>query len=139
MAFDATKAADRWAQNLGGSTEKIKEKINALTQSPTAKAAANRDKYLSGVQAGADKWAANLSAVSLSEWQNAFINKGLPRISSGAAAAKPKMVNFLTQLSSYQDANLPAINSRKVMTLEDAITKSADWIRVMSKFKPTKR
>lgn len=95
-AKDPSAVAQKWSRNLGNSTQDIQAGVNAVTQAPGARAAANVQGWISGVQRAQAKWVTNVSRVSLPEWQAAMINKGLPRIASGAAAAEPKMQTFLT-------------------------------------------
>lgn len=97
------QVAQKWATNLGSATQAIKDGVNAVTESPTAKAAANPQAFLNGVQnaVNSGKWATKLQAVSLPAWQAAMITKGVPRVATGATAAIPKMQNAMTQLLPY--------------------------------------
>lgn len=95
MAKDPTAVAQRWASQLGAAGQKITEGVQAVTVAPGQAAARQKSVYLGNVQASADKWARNTAAVSLSDWQQAMINKGASRVGSGAQAAIPKMTTFL--------------------------------------------
>jgi hypothetical protein len=104
MAKSAQKnpqaVAQKWATNLGQSTEAIKQGVMAVQTSPTALAAQNEAGYLAGVQkaVSSGKWARNLQATTLQQWQGAMVNKGLSRISTGANDAKGKVQAFQSQL-----------------------------------------
>lgn len=89
-------AADAWATNMAAAQQKITDGINAVTESPTAKAAQSLDKYLNGVQNAVQsgRMAKKLNAVSLSDWKTAALAK-VSRIGSGAQTAKPKMLKHL--------------------------------------------
>ena len=134
MARDASTIAKRWSQNLGASGEKIREGVQGVTTAPTAAAAAADAKYIAGVQRNVAKWKANLSRVSLADWQTAMIEKGLPRIATGASVAEPKVAAFMTQLLPYIESNVKTVNAMPSLTLEDSVNKAAAWIRTMSKF-----
>lgn len=95
--MDPNAAAQRWAQNLGASTQKITDGINAVTESPGQAAARQKAVYVQRVNASADKWATNVAAVSVQEWKDAAITKGVARIAGGATAAQPKFANFMQQ------------------------------------------
>lgn len=97
MAKDPSQVAQKWATNLSGATEHIKAGVAAVTVAPGQKAAAQRALWLSQLQANADKWARNVSAVSLSDWQQAMNEKGINRIGTGAQAAIPKFTSFMQQ------------------------------------------
>lgn len=100
MAVTSMSPADiatRWSTAMGGATAKIQAGVEAVKTAPGVAAAANKAGYLAGVQANADKWGARVAAVPLASWQQDFINKGLPRIATGAQNAEPKMAAFMNQ------------------------------------------
>lgn len=130
-------AAKKWSDRLGSSTQLIQQGIQNVTVSPTQKAAAKQQKMLTNLTAAVNsgKWAAGLNRVSLSDWQNAAIQKGLPRIAQGALAAQPKMADFLQQLFTYQDSKMGAINAMPDTTLQENIARMVAWTNAMAAFK----
>src|SRR5574342_446417 len=106
-------AARDWADGLSSKTAKIQRGIEAVTVSPTMKAAADPQKYLLGVQRAVTngKYANNLKKVSLQDWQRAAIEKGLPRIGPGAQQATTKMADFFAQLFPFQDAAVAKVRA----------------------------
>ena len=105
MAKDPAAVAAKWSKNLAGSTDSIRAGVQAVTQAPTAKAASRLDAYQAGVaQAVASgKMARRLNAVTLGDWQQAMLNKGVSRVAAGATAAQPKMAAFMAKWLPYQD------------------------------------
>ena len=91
-------AAQKWANNLGAATAAYTAGVQAVTTAPGQAAAAAVDRYISGTQAGAQKFATKSAAVSLTSWQQSSINKGAPRLATGATAAQAKFTSALTQL-----------------------------------------
>lgn len=132
MAKDPTAVAAKWSQNLGASTSAITAGVNSVTTPPGQAAARQKAVYTANVAAAADKWAKNVAAVSLSEWQGDMINKGIPRIASGATAAQPKFQAFMTKLLPYIDQQVAALPARG--NLEQNISRVSQFIRGMSKF-----
>lgn len=134
-----SQIADRWAQNLGAAGTKITAGVNAVTESPTAKAARAVDRQVAGVQAAAasGKTAAALNAVTLPQWQQAFITKGVPRIATGATAAKPAFTNFMTQLLPAMSAAVAQLPPRG--DLEQNIARQNQLTRAMAQFKYRKQ
>ena len=96
-AVDAQSAAQKWAENLANSTQRVQAGVEAVTVSPGVAAARQMNLWVQNTQAAAQKFAKNSAAVSTASWQSAMINKGLPRIASGAQAAQPKMEAFMGQ------------------------------------------
>lgn len=104
MARQAQKSpsavAQKWSANLQNAVPSMTAGVNAVTTSPTTLAAQNQQGYLMGVQAAVQsgKWAAGLNNVSLADWKNAMVNKGIPRVQSGAVQGQPKMQAAMTKL-----------------------------------------
>lgn len=92
------QAAANWSRGMSSSTEKWKQGVQAVQDSPTEKAANRADAYAAGVQrAVADgSYQRGLRAVSLQQWKNQTLTLGATRIAGGAAAAVPKMEAFMT-------------------------------------------
>lgn len=108
--ISAQAAADKWAANLAGATQAIKDGVQAVTVSPTQQAAGRLDAYLAGVTAAVNsgRMAAALNAVSLPQWQNAMITKGINIIAQRAQQAKPKMLAFMQKWLAHE-AQIPGI------------------------------
>jgi hypothetical protein len=92
--------ARKWAGNLSAATQSMKDGANSVTESPGAKAAAAADRWAQGVQEAlaSGKFATNVGNVSVDQWRQAFIKKGIPRVATGATEAIPVMEQFAAQL-----------------------------------------
>lgn len=134
MAKDATTVANLWASRLSASTPEITAGVNAVTQAPGARAAANVQGWIAGIQAAQDKWVRNVSAVTLSQWQSAMINKGVPRVSSGAQAAIPKMTQFMTQWLPHAESVAQQVRSMPKGTIDQGIARVTAQIRGNAQF-----
>lgn len=129
---DPTVAAQKWATNLAAAGPSIQAGIQAVQTAPGALAARQKNVWVANTTASVDKWARKVSAVSLSDWQQAAIQKGLPRIASGAQAAQPKMQQFLTAFLPYVERGVSALPPRG--GLEQNIARSAAMIRHNAQF-----
>src|SRR5262249_1652963 len=98
--------ANRWKTRLAGAGEAIKAGVLGVTQNPAEKAAQRADAWAAGVQrALADqRFQRGLRRVTLQSWQDATVNKGLPRIAAGAAQAQPKMQQFYEKFLPHMEA-----------------------------------
>jgi len=90
--IDPTRWAAKWRRNMEASTNDIRDGVNAVTEAPTKKAAARvgtmKARFIAAVDSG--KVAAGLNAVGLEDWRRDMLEKGLPRISEGAAKGEEK-------------------------------------------------
>lgn len=100
--------AAKWSQNLGSAGQAYSDGVKAVSVSPGQSALANAQAYLNGVMQSFNNgtYQKGLQSFSLQDWQNAAINKGAQRLSSGASTAKSKMQSFFSayipQLQSIQ-------------------------------------
>lgn len=101
--LSATTVADNWQKGMANSGAALTAGVQAVTENPAQAAIAAIPRMVQGIQqAMADgRIERGLNRVTLQSWQQAMIQKGAPRIATGAANAKPKMVAFFTQLLPY--------------------------------------
>ncbi len=132
----AAQAADKWKRRLQASTEDIRIGVTAVTEAPTELAAQAADKYLAGVQAAVatGKYQRGLRRVSLQDWKDATLGKGLQRIASGAEAAVPKVTAFMQQLIPFEERLMAEVDAMPNLTLEDSIARMGFWARGMAAF-----
>jgi len=128
--------AEKHARRLKGAVEDIRRGVERVTESPTAKAAAKENKMLANLQAAVSsgKWARRLRAVTLDDWKDKTLNKGVGRIAAGIDAAHDKQVDFATQLFAHQEPLLAEVEKMPDLTIEDSIGRATKWMRGMNKF-----
>lgn len=100
----AADAAARWAQNFGAAGQRWQAGVQAVTVAPGQLAAKAKPLWVQNTTAAADKFAANSAAVTREQWIAVTVEKGAPRLASGAQAAQPK-------LQAVFDKLFPFINS----------------------------
>ena len=105
-------AAAKWVSGMQSAGPRYSAGIDAVKVAPGQLASAKADFWASQVAQAKPKFASNVAKVSLGTWQEAAKTKGAPRLGSGAAAAQPKfvtfMTNFLPQLSSIVSSLPPS-------------------------------
>lgn len=128
---------EKWSRRLKGAQTDIRKGIERTTTSPTEKAAQKGDKMLAGVEQSIrnGKWQAGLRRVTLEDWKDAAINKGLGRISAGVDGAQKKVTDFASQLLPHIDRGVEKVKNMPDLTIEDSINRSATFIRHMADFK----
>ena len=137
MAMNPADVAQRWANNLSAAGQKIKDGVNAVTESPMAKAAARQDAWVQGVQRARDdgSYAAGLNKVSLSDWKTAMINKGIPRIGTGATSAVPKMTSFMASFLPYVQQGQQMLQSMPRGDLSQNIGRMTAMVQYLANYK----
>ena len=128
----ADQAAQAWAQRLAGSTERITQGVQSVTTAPGQAAARQKAVWSQNVQASQDKWASRVAGVSLPDWQQSMVQKGIPRIAQGATAAQPKMAEFMAQLLPHIQSQVSALPPRG--NIDANINRMTQFVRGMAKF-----
>ena len=133
----AAEFQEKHARRLKAAVDDVRQGIDRVTESPTAKAAAKQDKMLSNltrsVQNG--KWANGLKRVSLEDWKRKARDIGVNRIAAGIDGAKEKVVAFAEDLLPHIDRGKEKIKAMPDVTLDDNINRMTTYIRHMSTFK----
>jgi hypothetical protein len=141
MARDPKQIASKWARNLQGAQGAIQEGVRSVTESPTEKAARRADAYVQGVQrAAADgKWQEALRSVSLEQWREAMLVKGVGRVGTGAQAAIPKVEAFLSEFLPHVEAGQRKLASMPRGDLSANIARAVAMIEHNAQFRRSRR
>lgn len=134
LRVDPQTAAADWATGLSNATTKITRGIQRVQQAPGAKAAAKADKWLSGVQNSKDKFARNVAAVTLGEWQQAT-TEAVGRVAEGAQRKQAKYANAVTPVFQHMANVLSQVDNMPDMTLDQRINKSVQFQRGMAGYR----
>ena len=135
------QAREKHAARLKASTGEIQNQVNKVTVAPGVQAAKKADKMLTNITNAitSGRWGRRVSAVSLQDWQDAMIKKGIPRISQGIDAAAPKVEAFFAEFFPHLDKVQAEVNTMPDLTLEDNINRMVHVVRRNSEFKLGKR
>lgn len=135
--LDPNAGQQKWQRNLANSTDSIKAGVGAVTVAPTESAAAAADKWQAKLTApdAKTKFVNNLKSVSLSDWQQATINVGIPRISAGAAKGASKYGSFAQKFYPFLQNVQASIKKMPSTTLEDNIARMTAQVRAAAGFK----
>jgi len=124
----------KWSTNLNGAGTYIKNGVNRVTVAPGQAAAAAADRMIAGVTSAvtSGKWQRNVSAVSLQAWQDAMINKGIPRLQQGTATAVKTKQDKIARLLTNVDTASAQANALPKGGLEQGIARATTFMRAMS-------
>ena len=127
---DPNTLATTWANNLAGAQARMQAGAQAVTTPPGQAAAAQQATWLANVTASAPLWAQKVAAVTTAEWQQAYIQKGLPRVASGAQAAQSSFAITLGKILQAEKSIVASLPARG--GLENNIARSAAFQRAMA-------
>jgi hypothetical protein len=129
------QAANKWKERLSAATTEIEQGVARVTVAPGMAAAAQLQKYLTGVQESAQKWRANVSRVSLGEWQDAMKTVGIPRIASGAAAKVGKVEQFQSEFQPHLEKVMAQVHAMPSANQSQRIQRAVAMMEGNAKFK----
>lgn len=127
---------EKWGRRLKGAGQDIQAGINRVTEAPGQLAAAQKNKWVARMTDTAvqDKWADRVASVSLQEWKDKALNKGVGRIAAGVDGATAKVEKFASQLLPHIDEGRQGLASLPSVTLEDNINRAVTFMRHMAGF-----
>lgn len=126
---------EKWQRNLSASTEDIRRGVNAVTVAPGRLAAAQKATWLARIQQSADKWANNVSRVSLEDWKRKMIDVGLTRVAPGAAANVDKVSDFAADFLPHLYRGVEQVRSMPKTDLESGIQRAVAMMRHNATFR----
>ncbi|KKN36648.1 hypothetical protein LCGC14_0771710 [marine sediment metagenome] len=132
----AEEFQEKHARRLKAATADMEKGVRGVTVAPTLKAAQAMTKLRTNLLKAIDsgKMERRLKAVTLQEWQQKMIDKGIGRVASGIDGAKEKTIAFAAQLLPAIDKAKAQIERLPSVTLDDNINRMVTFVREMSKF-----
>lgn len=131
---NAQSNAEKWKRNISAATPDIQAGIQATTEAPGLKAAAQSGAYLAGVQNNVDKWKKNVAAVSVDEWKRLAL-AGVGRIAQGAAAKQGRVEAFNSQFYPHLERVQQELKTIPRGSLEQNLARMLQNARRNSEFK----
>lgn len=124
---------EKWKRNAAAATDAIKQGVQSVTTAPTALAAQQVNKYLNGVQqaVASGKFVNNLNKVSLGDWQQAMLGKGLRNYTNGIQNISPAAQKAMADQQNYADQVRQEIASMPKTTDADMEERALAAIRKM--------
>lgn len=131
-ALSADEVMKKWAENGANSAASVRAGVNSVTEAPTAKAAQRVDAWVQGVQRAKEKFVARLNAVTLQDWKNAMLGKGLQNMATGYQDQfnQRKFLNFMRSFLPYVREGAAQVKSMPKGTRQasiDRMVKMMDW------------
>ncbi len=140
VKMSPTEYSEKWGRKLKGSTEDIRRGVERVTDAPGIKAAQKVAKMkanlLKSIEDGT--WERRVAAVTLGDWKDKTLKKGLGRISQGVDEAGSKMQDFASEFFPHLEEGQRKIEGMPDITLEDNINRASEMMRHNAKFKRSK-
>lgn len=131
------EGAAKLIRNAKAATATIAAQVDKVTVAPTEVAARKIDKMRTNILKAIDegKVEAGLRRVSLSDWQKAMKEKGIPNIARGLDFAESKIVEFNREFYPFLERVEAEVAAMADTTLEDNINRMVFAVRRIAEFK----
>jgi len=135
--LSAEQYAEKQSRNLKNSLPDIRAGIERVSQAPGAAAAAAQSRMKDNLNKAIDdgRWAAKVRGVTLEEWKQAALTKGVDRIAQGIDQAHDKQVQMAGRLLAAVDASAQQVRTMPKGTISDSIARMTKFVEDMHKFK----
>lgn len=135
--ISVAEAVQRWSERGAASGDRVTAGVNAVTESPMEKAAARKDAWMEGVRRAfnSGKYENNLRAVSLNDWKQAMLKKGVPNMQNGYQQGKAKFQRFMTEWLPYAQQISENVKVMPKGTLQQGIDRAVAAIRMAAEFR----
>lgn len=131
--INAQQWAENWVNGMNNAGEKMRRGAQAVTEAPSLRAvdAVNkmRANWIAAIDSG--YWTGRMSSVTLDQWRNAYINKGIERIANGVAGARGKVQSYATRAIPIMTNLQNQIRQMPNATNQDAEARVLAWMRGM--------
>lgn len=109
LKVNANEYAEKWARNLKNARTDVERGINRVDTAPGVKAAQAQDKFRAGILEAIEsgRWKQRVASVSLEDWKQKTLSKGLQRIDTGVDQA----IRKVEQIAQTNLANIEAVKN----------------------------
>jgi hypothetical protein len=124
---------EKWGRRLKGAGQDIRAGVERTTVAPGIAAAQASDKMLAGITEALNsgKWQRAVAGVSLQDWKEATVNKGINRIAAGVDASMSKNRVKVEKLLSDVDSSVSEIARMPSTTFQDRIQRMVSFSEAM--------
>jgi len=125
----AEQMAQKWSTNIQNNIPAIVAGVQAVTESPTMKAAAAVSKWQAGIQRAIanNSFVNGCNRVTLNDWKTITTAKIQSNLSSGVTATLAKTTARFRSLLAYIDQGLSTIESMPKNTAADSKARMTAW------------
>lgn len=127
----------KWSRNGKASVQSYIAGVQSVTESPTAAAARNIDKYQAGVQEAIEsgKLQRGLQRVTKENWIAATVNVGAQRLASGFTKGEQKFQGFMTEFLPFVQGVQQQVKAMPSATPEERDQRMLRAAQLMRQFR----
>lgn len=136
-SLSADEVMKKWAEAGQNSAASVRAGVNSVQEAPTAKAAARVDAWVQGVQRSKEKFVQRLNAVTLQDWKNAMLGKGLANMQTGYADQfnQRKFLTFMRSFLPYVREGAARVRAMPKGTEQDSINRMVEMMKHNKRFR----
>lgn len=130
--ISSAQIAQKWADKTAGATDQLKAGVMAVTTAPSQAAIAQAQVWIDKLNEAFrnNVWQEALNRVTLNDWQQAMINKGIPVIADRVRKAIGKYQTFIESYMNWFRNNVqPQLDGSPRGSLETNIARATLVIR----------
>lgn len=134
---DAVYTASKWAKNLIAAKDAMRAGAQRVTIAPTELAAKQVDRYASGCAeaASSGRFERGCRKVTLNDWLDSYLNKGIKNLDVGVRAGETKMSTFMSSFLPFIQAKSAQIQAMPKGTRADSMARIAANLDAMDAYK----
>lgn len=133
MPVTAQQWAANWATKYSQAGQRMTDGANALQTAPGYTAIQNggMQKWIAKCTAAQTKWETHTGQVTIQQWRDAYIKKGIPNAQNAIATAKPNVMNFAQSAIPIITALQTQVRAMPKVTLQDSLQRVSAWMTGM--------
>jgi len=141
MATNPARALEKWKARMAASAAEAKEGVNAVTTAPAQQAIQAKDKYIANVNRAFNegRYESGLNGVTLQDWQQAMLTKGIPNMAAGAQKISPRAQRNLQDVIAFAQQVSQQIQSMPNVTEQDADARMLANVAAMRQYRAQRR
>lgn len=124
---------EKWARRTSGASQDYRSGIERVTEAPGIKAAQAADAMRAGLLESLDsgKWQRNVAAVSLQDWKETTIEKGVSRLGPGVQASIGRNRAKIDKLLADVESSKNEVDRMPSATFQDRVQKMVQFSTLM--------
>lgn len=124
---------EKWGRKTKASGQDMRDGINRVMEAPGIKAAQASDRMLAGITEAitSGKWGRAVSKVSLQDWKDSMLDKGVGRVSAGVDQAANTKRAAIDKLLQDVDSASDSVRAMPNASFQDRLSRMTQFATLM--------